>query len=737
MSSWDAPTGSWDSRQEPDGSDEQGYQQGEPTGGHHAARGGEGRLRAGRRGLPGYEQAQDYDQATMEYQPGSGYGQQSGYGTGTSPQPAYGSGPGAPGGGQMVRYGQRPADEPGFGSGPQNIVGPGPQGGYPSGPQRAVGPGPQDPLGVGRPGPQDPLGVGRPGPQDPFGAGRPDPLSSGPQSAFNSGPRRAIGSGPSQQPPPAPQASFGSGPQDVVGYGEGATAAYRQYGADEPARSGWSDAGDRSGYGDQPGYGSPSAPGQGYGQGGFPPGAPNGQAAFDQGYGAQPGYRQQGYGQQGYGQSDFGQPGYGQQPPGPGGFPPGGFGGQPDRPGQDYQTEAYPQPGSEPSDYPQGGGYGQNGFGPNTPNTPNSQDPGVTQAYGTQSGYGQNGFAPNAPNGQATYQPDAYGQDAFGQNGYGQGGYGQGGFGSPGTRQDGYPPDPYAQDAYGQGGYGPEGYGQQGFEQPAAGAGPGYDDFGPGAPGAPGVPGAPGAPGAPGGRAPRSRAGGPRSGPRSPQRLGGARMVLYLAASVIGVVVIVFLVIQLTKSSGSNPPSGASTPTASASTTAGTATGTGGYVLTQAARVGAFPLNKTVTSEVAGPARAEAAPVAAALKAAKAGTPGQSVAAVYDMGPVSSLTSSAYKGLVFIGFDGSYNPAAVVRIVRTHLVSSRVVKPGPHGGDMVCGYNTASGADASECVWVTKTTFGVIEFLQGEQPVKHAGAATVALAVRQAVEVRG
>ena len=75
MSGWDAPTGSWDSPQEPDesgGPDEQGYQQGEPTGGYHTVRGGEGMLRAGRRGLPGYEQAQNYDQGTAGHDQGYG-----------------------------------------------------------------------------------------------------------------------------------------------------------------------------------------------------------------------------------------------------------------------------------------------------------------------------------------------------------------------------------------------------------------------------------------------------------------------------------------------------------------------------------------------------------------------------------------------------------------------------------------------------------------------------------------
>ena len=42
MSSWDAPTGNWGSREEPDesgGPDEQDYQQGEPTGGYRTMSG--------------------------------------------------------------------------------------------------------------------------------------------------------------------------------------------------------------------------------------------------------------------------------------------------------------------------------------------------------------------------------------------------------------------------------------------------------------------------------------------------------------------------------------------------------------------------------------------------------------------------------------------------------------------------------------------------------------------------
>jgi hypothetical protein len=648
MSSWDAPTGSWDSRQEPDESGEQGYQQGEPTGGHRTL-GGEGRIRAGRRGLPGYDQAQNYDQAASGYGQDPAYGQEGGYGreAGYGQQPGYGPGsgygpedsqprgpaPGASGGGQMVRYGQHQADEPAFGSRSQS--------GF-------------------------------------------DPLTA--PGTFGSSP---------------------SGPQRAAGYGEGATGAYRQYGADEPTRSGWSGSNDQRGYGDQPGYGSPP---QDYGQGGY----------------SQPGYGQQDFTQQGYGQQGYG------QAPDYGGHPLGGFGGPAEqsrsdmaRGRQDYQTEAYPQPGSEPSDYPPSafgdGGFGQNGFGPRGPDRAGfGQDPGATQAYGQQ-GYPANGYA-QAGYAQNGYSQNGYGPDEYRQDGYPQDGYGQGGFAAAGTRQDA--PEPYAQDAYAPGGYGPDSYGQPGpggpggpggFEPPAA---PGFDDGGLGAPG----------------RGGRSRSG-PRSAARSPQRLGGMRMVLYLAASVIGVAAIVFLVVHLTNSGGGNAASGSSTPTGGA-TAGGGANGANGYVFTQAASVGTFPLNKAVTKEVSAAARAQSSTVASALKAKKAGTPGQSVTGVYDTGQVTTLTSSAYKGIVFIGYDGTFDPAAVIKIVRSHLVSSRVVPPGPHGGQMVCGYNTSTGTEVSECVWVTKTTFGIVEFIKGGRPVKQGGAPALTLKVRQAVEVK-
>jgi hypothetical protein len=210
-------------------------------------------------------------------------------------------------------------------------------------------------------------------------------------------------------------------------------------------------------------------------------------------------------------------------------------------------------------------------------------------------------------------------------------------------------------------------------------------------------------------------------------------MILYLAASVIGVVLIVLLVLHLTKSGGNSHAGGSSTPTARTTATAG---GAGvGYRLTQAAAVGTYPLNTAATKEFSTIAVNKAIPSAAQIKAKGAGQPGASVAGIYTLGTVTTVSSSDFRGILFVGFNGTFDPAAVIKVAQSELVSSRVVSAGPHGGDMVCGYNTSTGPDASECVWVTPTTLGEVQFLHAATPVKYPGAATLALDVRNAVEV--
>jgi hypothetical protein len=111
------------------------------------------------------------------------------------------------------------------------------------------------------------------------------------------------------------------------------------------------------------------------------------------------------------------------------------------------------------------------------------------------------------------------------------------------------------------------------------------------------------------------------------------------------------------------------------------------------------------------------------------------VAGIYTIGPVTSVASSDFRGILFVGFNGTFDPAAVIKAAQSELVSSSVVSAGPHGGDMVCGYSTSTGTDASECVWVTPTTLGEVQYLEAADPSKYAGISTLALEVRNAMEV--
>ena len=210
-------------------------------------------------------------------------------------------------------------------------------------------------------------------------------------------------------------------------------------------------------------------------------------------------------------------------------------------------------------------------------------------------------------------------------------------------------------------------------------------------------------------------------------------MVLYLLSSVVGVVVIVLLVVHLTKTGSNSPATGGSTPGTTPTPAAGPAPK---YVFKAVPKAGSFALNTTATRSFSTLAENQAAPVARQIKARGAGKPGKAVVGVYNLGSVTSPQSTDFKAAVVVGYDGTFNPAAVIKYEQTQLVSTRMVNAGPHGGQMMCGYDRSTGSDASECLWVTNTTFGQVEFIKGSTPVKYQGASTIALVIRNAVEVR-
>jgi hypothetical protein len=323
---------------------------------------------------------------------------------------------------------------------------------------------------------------------------------------------------------------------------------------------------------------------------------------------------------------------------------------------------------------------------------------GYGQPTAAEDGYGQDAYAPGGF-GQSGYSRDGYGQDAYGQDAYGQDAYGQ----------DAYGQDRYGgQEGYGQNGYGQDSYAEQSFEQPG-----GYDD---------------------GDSSGRGRQARPPQ--LSPQQIGRVRTILYLAASIVGVVLIVFLVVHLTKSGSNTPASGASTPKATGGATTAGANGVPvSYVITKAPRFGTHPLNTDVTKLFSQQGVASITSIKAKMTSKHLGQPTSEVVAVYDLGRVTSMTSPGFKALVFVGFNGTFNEKALGKQFRSEIRSTRVVKPGPHGGQMVCGYNLSGGTPASQCLFVTKSTFGIVQILEGENLVKYSGTSKLTLELRQAVEV--
>ena len=356
--------------------------------------------------------------------------------------------------------------------------------------------------------------------------------------------------------------------------------------------------------------------------------------------------------------------------------------------------------------------------------SPGSYPQDVYGQNGTQSSYPQDAYGQNGTQG-------SYAQDAYGQNGT-QGAYAQTPTASPATArpamastararpadgQSGYPQNGYSQDGYTQDGYRQDGYGRDPYAQPSfePATGPAHDDAG--------VP-----PGRP------SRSGSPRSGGGQRQpRLSGAKMVLYLGASILGVIVIVLLVVRLSKS-GSDSTTGGSTTSPTASSTA--AVPPSSFTLVQAPKVdNKYPLNLAAARTSTTLAASETA-VARALHSAGAGHVTKDVLAMYDLTSVTSPSDSNFQAISFLGYQGTFNENTVIAFEQTQLKSSRTVKAGPDGGKMICGYaTTTGGAQASECVWVTKDTFGQVQFIVGQTAVKYPGASTLALEVREVVEV--
>ena len=227
-------------------------------------------------------------------------------------------------------------------------------------------------------------------------------------------------------------------------------------------------------------------------------------------------------------------------------------------------------------------------------------------------------------------------------------------------------------------------------------------------------------PGSPGGR---------RDSGDSPS--GSRRNLIIAVAAVIVIIVGVGGYLVLKPSGNSNPSASAgSTPTTSASTPAsspaaapkttsgaskagtgaGSATAAGAYVLSAPSTAAGYPIGSdphfltTATSTVATIEQT-------AVKGGAGTAAGSPVSASYTLPDEQTIE--------FVGYQGTFNPAAVMANLKSYGSSEATYPAGPNGGELACANTTATASTPSGavCVWVTKSTLGFTEFFtQARRP---------------------
>ncbi len=125
---------------------------------------------------------------------------------------------------------------------------------------------------------------------------------------------------------------------------------------------------------------------------------------------------------------------------------------------------------------------------------------------------------------------------------------------------------------------------------------------------------------------------------------------------------------------------------------------------------------------------------------------GQSVASMDKMlfsmnnvGPVTATvtltyqspkTPNFYRSVAFVGFEGTFRPAAAISQIEQQGYTYTREPPGPHGGMMACGKTSG----AWDCVWATPTTVCDIEILDTTGELIGANIGANAVRIRDALE---
>ncbi len=78
----------------------------------------------------------------------------------------------------------------------------------------------------------------------------------------------------------------------------------------------------------------------------------------------------------------------------------------------------------------------------------------------------------------------------------------------------------------------------------------------------------------------------------------------------------------------------------------------------------------------------------------------------------ASYTLPDEQTIEFVGYQGTFNPTAVMANLKSYGSSEATYPAGPHGGELACANTTATASTPSGavCVWVTKSTLGFTEF---------------------------
>jgi hypothetical protein len=231
--------------------------------------------------------------------------------------------------------------------------------------------------------------------------------------------------------------------------------------------------------------------------------------------------------------------------------------------------------------------------------------------------------------------------------------------------------------------------------------------------------------GYPTGGQPALRRPGSPGGRRDDDSSSGSRRNLIIAVAAVIVIIVGvggYLVLKPsgnsnpTASAGSTPTTSASTPasspaatpkatgaTGNAGTGAGSATSAGAYVLSTPSTASGYPIGAdphflaTATSTVATIEQT-------AVNGGAGTAAGSPVSASYTLPDAQTIE--------FVGYQGTFNPTAVMANLKAYGSSEASYPAGPNGGELACANTTATASTPSGavCVWVTKSTLGFTEF---------------------------